>query len=291
MYDTFSSGDQVKCFYVPCFYYSNSNYYGDYMLGYMGGSLRHYSKNFEVPTKTLWYKYLDDFVIVDTMNSDYDDNNSLPSIHIIKDKKYITTVNRCIGLLNYFDSPFRVITKYGDTVSLNKDTVEDSVNELNVFIKEHGRIVKSKNAIFRAHSKEKSEFFSYVRNFNKKTELETDKEYIRLRDNYEKICNLEDEQISKLSDGFNSKYYPDVDKRESLLGDIGAYLYCYDLYNGLEEDNEKYIVMYKEFVRRVEENNVFIEEYFEWNNTEEKTMTHLKEIWEIMFNKVKERQL
>ena len=73
MYDTFGdSGDQLKIFNVPCYYFSQDRYNkfketgeGYSFLGYMGGNLRSYAIGSEVPWRGMSYNYTENFTVID----------------------------------------------------------------------------------------------------------------------------------------------------------------------------------------------------------------------------------
>lgn len=101
MYDYFGKY-QIKIFGVPIFY--ESNLYGGISL--MGGKLITYNKGDKLPLRELWYKYPNNFIVLDNNTEEYEDNFRW-LVHIIKDGKYFNTVelkdfnNKDLGQATY----------------------------------------------------------------------------------------------------------------------------------------------------------------------------------------------
>jgi len=79
MYD-YLGGEQIKIFYIPIF--SEENVInGGPCVWHSGGMLRNFNENSNLPLKTLYYKYPDNFVV-------FDFNFNCDNCWIIKNKKF-----------------------------------------------------------------------------------------------------------------------------------------------------------------------------------------------------------
>lgn len=84
MYDYIGdSGDQVKCFFVPCISIDKKSEIPQVCLHAMGGLLRGFD---EVPYNTPYYNYGKDFFIVEFQLEE------VPYIHVIRDARYQETL-------------------------------------------------------------------------------------------------------------------------------------------------------------------------------------------------------
>ena len=284
MYDTMGdcSDYQVKCFPVPCFYYSK-NSLNSIMLGYMGGKLRYFGFGCEVPVHTLWYKYPDDFIIIDTSDNDFGNPYIDPYMHIIKDKKYVTTTENCDDIKKYYDKKFTVIDRfYGKKIFID---AEDQIEELKYYIEENRRIGQKKKEIFDEYAKCKKDFFIYWREHINEN-FEEDPKYQELKKNYDYITNeLEPKQLKDLTSEFNKRFFKKEDnfERIQLLEDVGGYIGCFENYKTLKHINkEQRLALCKEFKRRITENNIQLSEYLEWNEPEKEIIPMIENNWKEM---------
>lgn len=118
LYDSIN-GEQIKCFYTPIFSTPEGIWYsGGHMIDFIDGD--------EVPTKSMYYKYPDNFIILD-----HDTYNTGCCIHIIKDKKVFKTCTLTDISNDYFKDNTLVINRHGTSI-LNISSVED----LKLYIKD-----------------------------------------------------------------------------------------------------------------------------------------------------------
>lgn len=121
MYDYIgSSGDQIKCFFVPCISIDRKNGTPQVCFHAMGGLLRGFD---EVPYSTPYYNYGKDFFIVEFQLEE------VPYIHVIRDARYQETLIVAQMDDNYLLPPV-AIDNYGTRLNINstkelKDFVED----------------------------------------------------------------------------------------------------------------------------------------------------------------------
>ena len=261
MFDTLGDDYQVKCFNVPCFYYSQYN--KDYKaLGYMGGLLRYFGEGYRVPTHTLWYKYSDNFIIIDTSYWHYPEevNDSYYLLHIIKK---------------------------------NTTTLKQQVEDIEVYIREDLRIQKEKIVIIDKYRDVSDRFINLLKNKKDVKNLEEDTEYIEVKKKYDESCKFEQEELRALTNDFNTKYHCNDDtivdgivyKRLLLLQDVGGYIQLHGEYKkNTYIENDKKKALCQEFKRRVEDNKVSIEEYIDWNQLKKNKIDSFKKSWDEMMN-------
>lgn len=294
MFDTLGDDYQVKCFNVPCFYYSQYN--KDYKaLGYMGGLLRYFGEGYRVPTHTLWYKYPDNFIIIDTSYWDYSEevNDSYYLLHIIKKNRYIETVTNVSDLTKHYLEPIKTIDYYGDYINFDSTTLKQQVEDIEVYIKEDLRIQKEKIVIIDKYRDVSDRFINLLKNKKDVKNLEEDTEYIEVKKKYDESYKFEQEELRALTNDFNTKYHCNDDtivdgivyKRLLLLQDVGGYIQLHGEYKkNTYIENDKKKALCQEFKRRVEDNKVSIEEYIDWNQPIKNKIDSLKKSWYEMMN-------
>jgi hypothetical protein len=190
MYD-YLGGYQIKLFDIPLYY---GEYYG---LGFMGGQLRGYGKDEELPLQTLWYKYPKDFTILDEdAVEDYSDEYK-EMVHIIKDSKYFDSVD---------------LDKFEDKYIKNK--VYDYRGSL--------LNIKSREDMYN-HIKLKSEWKQKQNELEKSYFPEGVHECIRNNmDKYDKLEPQYHEELEKLNNEYGSKLYIKEEYRDEMM--LGAYI-------------------------------------------------------------------
>lgn len=117
LYD-YINGEQVKCFYIPVF----SEHGG---VWHSGGRMISFTDGDEVPVKTMYYKYPDNFMIFDH-NSYFGDCY----VHIIKDKKVFKTCTVTDMKDEYFVGNELVVSYYGAKI-FNIKSVQDMKDYIN----------------------------------------------------------------------------------------------------------------------------------------------------------------
>ena len=188
MYD-YINGEQVKCFYRPIFSENEG-------LWHSGGLMRSYVDGDELPLKTMYYKYPNNFMIFDYI--DYDDECF---IHIVKDKKIYKTCDLNDIKDEYFEDNKLVVSYYGSSI-LNFKSVSDileyikDTKEHNLKIKEikrdtrlaYDEFIKSFRALQRLNkiknSKEvfeliKPKYFNSLKDLFKSKNIELNDDFIK----------------------------------------------------------------------------------------------------------------
>lgn len=263
MYDIFgSSGDQLKIFSVPVYYFSEGHYNEfkdtgrEYkFLGYMGGNLRHFSVGDEVPWRALSYNYTKSFVAI--YDGFFEGEN--PIVFSFMDGKFV-------GYSQYFLES-QTFEESID-IDLNKQIVIDyyganyTTNDLYLLI--NGLISEYKNRIdiIKKYAQ------MSIGLFNPHLE-EEEKE---LREN----------EINCLS-----QFLPHEDdiKIQNKYQDYGAYIELINRYECRKNDDE-YKLFYEALLNEahtfVNKNNIDIEFYFCWNNTPYEDRQWIRKIDEII---------
>lgn len=122
MYDYINeSGDQVKCFYVPCLSIDDKATEPKPVFYAVGGRLKCYDI---VPYQTMYYNYGKDFYIVEYR---WEED---AYIHVVREGKHVETVY-LIDMFDDYDLPPVAIDNYG--VKLNINTVA----ELKAFVEDY----------------------------------------------------------------------------------------------------------------------------------------------------------
>jgi hypothetical protein len=239
MYD-YLGGYQIKLFDIPLYY---GEYYG---LGFMGGQLRGYGKDEELPLQTLWYKYPKDFTILDEdAVEDYSDEYK-EMVHIIKDSKYFDSVD-----LDKFEDKY-----IGDKVYDYRGSL------LNI---------KSREDMYN-HIKLKSEWKQKQNELEKSYFPEGVHECIRNNmDKYDKLEPQYHEELEKLNNEYGSKLYIKEEYRDEMM--LGAYIDIAiesfndsdkekDEFKDYKKDYEEIKALARKFINSLEDG--YIERYFEW---------------------------
>jgi hypothetical protein len=239
MYDYL--GDyQIKIFNIPI-------YYGkEYGMGYIGGQLRSYYVGEDLTLQTLWYKYPDNFTILDENAFNGDDEQSKSVVHIIKNSKYFNTV-----LLEEFDEKYigeNVYDYYGTL--LNIRTKNDMYN----FIKLKQKLKEKQNELEKSFFPEGA--FECIKND---------------MDKYDKLEPQYHSELNNLNNKYSSKLYlKEVNQNEMTLG---AYIdVAIEAFNEKDEKADKFrnpkeryeeiISLTKEFINTLEKG--YIDKYFDW---------------------------
>lgn len=138
MFDSIN-GEQVKCFYVPVYdeHETSKN------IWYSGGRARFFKENDEVPSQTFWYKYSDNFMILDYMYSGIN-----PLVHIIRNSKVKKTIRLDELTSVDFIENEKVLNYYGEELKIYhiEDIAKfiDDKNEL----EGHSEYKRSKNDLY-----------------------------------------------------------------------------------------------------------------------------------------------
>lgn len=126
MYDYVGiSGDQVKCFDVPCLTlqkYNRTTKKAEPYFHVVGGRLKNMNT---APYKTLYYNYGPDFAILDYRWY----KNEPPMAHIFKNGEWVETIE-CDVMPNTYDYPPVTIGYYGDRINIS------SAAEMHEFVAE-----------------------------------------------------------------------------------------------------------------------------------------------------------
>lgn len=221
LYD-YINGEQIKCFYRPIFSEGQGVWHsGGRMIGFSDGD--------EIPVKSMYYKYPDNFMIFDYM--DYSDECY---IHIIKDKKVFKTCTLEDIIDDYFKDNELVVDYHGTSI-LNIKSVADIKNYI-VDTKKFSKIMDG----FRKESR--IAFDNFMMSFRLNQDLEatkTSKEAFEL---------INEDNFNFVKSAFEQKeittYSKLNDKKDILLSDIE---YMNDFHRLINE------VIDKEFYRLDEE--------------------------------------
>lgn len=135
MYDYVGhSGDQVKCFYVPCItvHYNKETQKSEVYFHTSGGKLANANN---APYKTCYYNYSKDFAILDYQWY----NQDTPVVHIFKDAKWVETRewNEFEDDYNY---PDVTIDKYGEWTNIH--SVADMKEFVETFMREDANYIQ-----------------------------------------------------------------------------------------------------------------------------------------------------
>lgn len=280
MYDTFgSSGDQLKIFSVPIYYYNDTEYKKykvsgkEYrFLGFMRGNLRNYSVGSKVPWRDNSYNYSPDFTVVDVGISDWPtllfgfSNGKLSTI-IEYDSEF---PKNCSYL---FEGARKIIDGTGNELDIRYDLLHYYIKAYQAEIKNRFRIINK---------------FSLISGFMLKYQYpNTTDSHDDFNKAYDALRELEDESIEH-----NAKYlksfYKVPDPMINDFEDYGGYLELVDRYQDEEkrpllyDKNDTYSALMHESKRFVVENDLSLEEYFKWNQTPEEDKKRFVEIDKII---------
>lgn len=266
MYDTLGncSDNQVKTFYVPCFYASNSeSTLLTTKLGYSGGQLRYYGKNEPVPCKTWWYQYPENFIILDIdVFGFYDD-----LFHIIENGKYIETYECAEDIPEAHVAKAQAFMgKYGVTVGEIKD--KDSLLD---YIRIYKSSTETWDKYIKENSKANGELIKYIwENKNNRTKADEKKieEFIRKSKEEEK----EQEKMREVIFRTLREKYPTSELIASPYEDFGAYLHCMKKSEESEffRDVNYQRQLKDEFSKYMEKHGTTLDGYLEWHNPDSK---------------------
>lgn len=127
MFDSIN-GEQVKCFYVPIYDGCETNE----NIWHSGGRARIFKEKDIVPSQTFWYRYSDNFMILDYMYSGVN-----PLIHIIRNSKVEKTIRLDKLTPIDFIGNEKVLNYYGEELKIyNIEDIAkfiDDKNELEGF--------------------------------------------------------------------------------------------------------------------------------------------------------------
>ena len=273
MYDTLGNdGDnQVKAFDVPCFYASSSPEPAEslfkYKLGYIGGLLRYFAKDADVPYKTWWYKYPENFIIMDINiygNSGYQD-----LFHVITEGKYRETYENTSEIPEeVFHKVNTFMGKFGTTVNGIHD--RQSLNEYITMLKQTWSTWYSLDFGEKELHKQMQEYIKEKRK-NPSPELmqKIDENLAKLKE----VQAKKDEKSKEIFAPLKEKFPSEDINADTKYGDYGGYLDCMKTYTERENhDNDKKInylgQLKQEFERYSSENNLTIDGYLEWYKPE-----------------------
>lgn len=255
MYDNFGP-TQVKCFFVPHVFWSRGKdkiFDEGLNVSYSGGSLLSFKQGKEVPYKTPYYCYGENFMIYDFRTWD----DSLPEdVIVIEDGKWSFSapyfskkIKDKIGT-----GKFIVVDKYGDRVNIIEP--EDFENIYQGF-KQSEKEYDSREKAYRESIDHKyADVISDSRKGEKLSSDELKKLFDDIEENSRAIFN---ETLGK----FNDKWYiRDPYEKYMVLGAI----WHVHLTRDISDEDWKLII--PDFARQVKERfgdlNVFIDEYLAW---------------------------
>ena len=263
MYDTLGNGSQVKTFEVPVFYFGRDGSAGT--LGFMGGNLRYYGKGDEVPVRTWWRKMPETFAIVDV--SPY---YGEAEFHFIRNGRYEDTYD---DVSDVPEDAWEGVSVCFDCWGAPIGGVRDG-KSLAEYVSAKKKFFRRVNEIAENDSKACGEFFSWMRDHAKDGDsLLENEEYARLRTAMIAERNAHEEKMRNLAEALLGKYESDW-KRNDDFEIFGAYLEELRRWSsdadpfGMTKE-EAFSQVAERFRRRMAENPVSAEDFFEWNETPE----------------------
>ena len=282
MYDILGDDYQVKCFTMPCFYYSTeAKKAGERMMGFMSGSVRFIQKDEEVPYKTLWYKYPKDFMIVDVAPFVPPSKEEADSaIHIIRGGKYKATYKLAWDIPDdeFVPEAFDYMGNHLRRMD-SKDVLGQCMN-----------IMKLESIARTRYLKQQSEMNELIRRQEKLRMMHVDpkeKRFQEARIKLEMRTGLTWSILRERKLMTQEKCYAEENRFEKKLGLFGAYLECYPEYytSELENPNNSYYhgvskAMREEFAALLREcPELTLEKFFEWNETEPEDRVCLQTVY------------
>lgn len=306
MYDEIN-GEQVKCFYIPLYYYSDmEKKLTGTGVSHSCGRLRSYKNRSKLPIKTPWYKYPKNFIIADNrIDPDmyicpncgeiyYDKidncekcnkeiNNEckvLGITHIIKEGRVICTCYNVDKLSeNVFKDNELVVDYYGNAVGNIKST-----SDLKAYFLDYSYYLKN---LFKIQDKYNHYFKDYINELRgqMKGELPEDEEKIKkLSDIYNESSKEKEKEINSLRKKILSKYATEYDYRYLDVEQFGEYIICYlDIKNRInkyhkEDDIKQFTYLKEEFINFLKNNKNILNKYFLWNETSEEEKEKIQKI-------------
>ena len=270
MYDTVgSNGDQIKVFSVPCFYNCDHGKNGDvFSMGYIGGLLRNFGKGEPVPTKTLWYRYPDNFMIIDEdrYGEGYGD-----ICHIIIDGKYYETYDKISDIpedmMNKIDACFDYT---GDRISNIHSTadIKKYAEAMRLYTSEWNNIFNESRLIM----DEMREIGNQMKESPNDPELNEKFHAIQKRlDEAWRAENVKAQEIARkyLPEYIPSKSQDGMEKHDARIPLFGAYIDCLnrDMEPGKHESDYDKKNHYKEnllYEAKKIYSEISLDDYFDW---------------------------
>jgi hypothetical protein len=269
MYDYFC-GEQFKIFNIPVFY-------GDNGIGNMGGLMRSFSKNSNLPLQTMYYKYPDSFIVIDAYFPKSDDTYAESNFLEIKDKKisrvgWIEDHHKSIDFsLPIYDNRGSLlnIRKYEDIEKMRKrreDIIEkNSKLHETVFPEGYFQMLRSN---FERLMNEDRFLTKHIRS---------------LKADYDRLVRIrKEEMIEKIREENWKKFSNEwiIDDVFSKERELGAILYCFEkIYSEKDKETEyikntgqvlfDYKKTYEDFIEKMKErkkllNPDLINSYLSW---------------------------
>ena len=253
MYDELD-GEQVKVFYVPCFYATSITN----KLGYIGGLMRYYNRGDDIEYKTWWYRYPKDFLIVDF--DIYGLVNHL--FHLIQNGKYMETYEDPKNISEDI-FPITAVLTFGATFTL------ESKSELYEYLYE-SMVAYSKYDDILSHNKTDYDLIRKLTLMQKENPSAENKQKIEDCFKEEKERNKRiDEKRNEISRKIKTKW-PVTD----VTNDYGGYLDCI---HRCSERDENYIEKLKEEFAEYKKTHSF-EEYLNWYDPTEEEKEYMKKL-------------
>lgn len=261
MYDNFGP-TQVKCFFVPHVFWSRERgkiFDEGLDVSYSGGSLLSFKRGKEVPYKTPYYCYGENFMIYDFRTW----NDSLPEdVIVIEDGKWSFSAPYSSKKIKdkISTGKFIVVDKYGDRINITEP--EDFEN----IYQEFRQSEKEYDSREKAYRKSiDHEYADIVSSFGKEGRPSSEgkpgsNELKKFFDDIEKNSRaIFNETLGK----FNDKWYIRDPYEKYMV--LGAIWYVY-LTKDISDNDWKLII--SDFARQVKERfgdfNAFVDEYLAW---------------------------
>lgn len=239
-------GHQVKCFTIPNIIITSDNKLDIYGLE---GDFTYYKKGSKVPYKTLYYNYGENFLIFDYRGLYLEET---PIIHIIKDGKYLRTVEYLKLKEEFFVN--KVIDIYGNIINIEK------YSDITNFIEElKNREIQDE--LLRKKYSEELCVVGYSMQDLRESKISSEK----FMEDLEKRKVISDRITKELYTPFNNKWF--IKEDDQIIGYILQLLkdghnikkYYDKLLEFFKENELNYLEMIKNYEVWVKENNIEVD--------------------------------
>lgn len=306
MYDVIN-GEQVKCFYIPLYYYSEiEEKLTKTGINHSCGMLRNYKNRNKLPIKTAWYKYPKNFIIADNRvdpdmylcpncgeiyyekidicekcKEKLTENCKVLGItHIVKDGRVSATCYNVDKISsNVFKDNELVVDYYGNAI----ENINSSL-DLKDFFLNYKKYLTKLIEIQKKYSHYFNDYINELKGQNKGDLSKNSKKVEELHEIYEKSLVDREKEINYLRKQTLSKYNSEYDYKYLDVMRFGEYITCFldmkkriNKYNR-EDDLNQFLHLKKEFNNFLKENEKITDKYFLWNETTDEEKEKIEDI-------------
>jgi hypothetical protein len=280
MYDYFC-GEQFKIFYVPLFYVPVFS--GESKFGRMGGLMRSFTNQSDLPLSTMYYKYPESFIVIDVDFPKSDETYAESNFLEIKDKK-ISRVGWIEDHHQSIDFSLPIYDNRGNLINVKKFEDIEKMRKRRENIIE--RNFKLKDSVF------PEDYFRMLKS-NYDRLVNSDKfpvKFIRnIQTDYDRLVKIrKEEMIEKIREENWKKFSEEwiIDDGFNKERELGEMLYCFEkIYEEKDKETESigqvffdYKKIYEDFIEQMKEkrellNPDLINSYLIWqelNSDEQK---------------------